>query len=67
MPGFVHISRDALAALWIADNEAIFGTVLVDPGTFVRVRKGHINGVEVKGKTCLVLGMSRAGGISVSV
>ena len=65
MPRLIHIARYSLAVLGISDDEAIFPAVRLDPHILVGIGKGDVDGVHIKGKPRLMLGMARAGGIAV--
>ena len=65
VPRLVHVSRDLLFVLRIAENKTVFVAVFREPDSLRAVAEGEGQFVQVKGQTALVLRVPRPGGIAV--
>lgn len=65
MPRLVHISGNRLLTLGVAQNKSVLISVGGKPFCFCRVFESVVGIIDIKRKTCLMLGISGAGGIPV--
>lgn len=65
MPRLVHISGNRLLTLGVAQNKSVLISVGGKPFCFCCVFESVVGIIDIKRKTCLMLGISGAGGIPV--